>query len=86
MNMQIQKKKLMEDKKMTHIMKLFEFDDFLWICMTLMIFFTEFYEFLVMFMNFMNSMLPRTAPFYSLWSFYGLYTGLFVFDSMVLFF
>ena len=51
-----------------------------------MFFFTEFYEFLVMFMNFMNSMLPRTAPFYSLWSFYGLYTGLFVFDSMVLFF
>ena len=57
-------------------MNLHDFDDF----------FIEFYEFLVMFMNFMNSMLPRTAPFYSLWSFYGLYTGLFVFDSMVLFF
>ena len=24
---------------MTHIMKVFEFDDFLWICMNLMIFF-----------------------------------------------
>ena len=69
---------------MTHIMKLFEFDDVLWICMNLMIFLTKFYEFLVMFMDFMNPMLPRTAPFYSLWSFYGLYTGLFVFDSMVL--